>query len=356
MENEQREFQIDRLTLKRLRTQYAMSIDKFAEKAGINISTAKKMSRGGRVTLTVIGLAAKVFGITNHHELLHPDELRALGVAPVISVPTKYVEAWEIENYLSPWERTANGLQFCVAKLRHRYLKEPTEPLARGKCYWLRHLPVGERERLEVELRRHPSICQRFAEHPNIAMNITATFVDDGGLWWVLDRWVEGPTLTEKLKNGRLEAVDLKTVMMGIGQGLLALHREKIVRRELSPRFVIVRAQDGCPVLTDFELAKLLDGKTVAPKDGWHDDPYRAIEVAGDAPIDQRADVFSWGRIFVEAATGELSAKGEEAKHIQPLTIPETLKQMVVKCVAKPRSDRPAGMEAVLDALKRWTP
>ena len=91
----------------------------------------------------------------------------------------------------------------------------------------------------------------------------------------------------------------LQVVMTGIACGLKALHRAGIIRRELSPRFVLLREADDRPILMDLELAKLSEGvPTVSPQE-WPEDPYRAIEVGGDAPIDARADLYSWGRIFV---------------------------------------------------------
>ena len=357
MEKEQREFRVDRLMVRRLRLQRGWNIDTFSEEAGINIGTAKKLCRGGPVSVTIIHLAAKAFGIVDHLVLLHPDELRNLGVDPGNQVSIKHVQEWEIGPYLAAWEKTANGLQFCVAKLQHRHLRAR---FARGKCYWLRHLTVSERDRMETQLHRHPEICEKIRGHPNIAENITATFVEEGGLWWVLDQWVDGPTLAEQLRAGPLEGAHLKMAMVGIAEGLHALHKAKIIRRELSPRFVILQGKDPCPVLTDFELAKLLGGKTVAPKDGWQDDPYRAIEVAGDRAgdlaVDERADIYSWGRIFVEAATGSLATKGDEAEHMMETAVPSAVKEIVLRCVAKPRSSRPGRIDEVLKILKRWTP
>ena len=277
--------------MRRLRVQFALTVEEFEARAEMDTNTAKKLFRGQKVSLYTLKRAAKVFGITNHQELLHPDELAALGVDPTIAISAKGVLEWDLLNYLSDFEKTANGFQYCVAKFQHRYRKTR---FARGKCYWLQHLPVSDRNRLEENL-------------------------------------------------------------TGIAEGLKALHQEKIIRRELSPRFVIVRNEDHQPILTDFELAKLLEGKTVRPKDGWQDDPYRAIEVAGEGTIDERADVYSWGRIFVEAATGQLPTKGTESDHLTHAAIPDALKKLVLRCVAKPRSDRPDGMDEILKALKRWS-
>jgi serine/threonine protein kinase len=353
VEKEQREFRVDPLKLRRLRVQFGLTIEKFWEAAIMDSGTAKKLFKGGPASLTTIVKAAKVFGIVNHLELLHPDELLALGVDPDVPQSPRQVLEWEEEPLrLTAWERTANGLQYQVAKLRHRFLKDR---FARGKCYELRHLPSAERRKLEEQLIRHPSVCERLRKHPNIAENLSAAFVEQGGLWWVLDRFEEGPTLKERLQEGPLELSDLKKVMLGIAEGLQALHGAKIIRRELAPRFIILRAKDGSPVLTDFELAKLLEGRpTVAPKGGWPDDPYRAAEVAGEGTVDERADVYSWGRIFTEAAVGSLPAKGQEIKVLKKAELPDSIRELVQRTVALPRSDRPKGLDEILKAMRRW--
>ena len=143
--------------------------------------------------------------------------------------------------------------------------------------------------------------------------------------------------------------------MLGIANGLRAMHEAKIIRRELAPRFIILRAKDGSPVLTDFELAKLLEGRpTVAPKGGWPDDPYRAAEVSGDGTVDERADAYSWGRIFTEVVLGSLPAKGQERTAFQKANLPASVREIVLRSVALPRSDRPSNMDELLKTVRQW--
>jgi serine/threonine protein kinase len=349
---EQREFRGNPLTLKRLRVQFGLTIEMFCRKAQIDKGTAQKLFRGDAVHLRTISEAAKVFSITNHLELLHPDELLGLGVDPDTSPSPKQVQEWKVEAYLTSWERTANGLQYQVARLRHRLLMDR---FARGKCYELRHLAVPERRRLEEHLRRHAEVCTRIGKHPNIAENLDATVLELGGLWWVLDRWEEGQTLEARLKDGPMDLSDLKKIMLGIAEGLHALHKEKIVRRELSPRFILLREKDRSPVLTDFELAKLLEGKrTVRPEGGWPEDPYLALEVTGDSPVDARADIYSWGRVFAHAATGTLPATGEEGAALKHAGISTGLRELVERCVSKSPRNRPGEMTEIVKSMRRW--
>lgn len=352
MEREKRNYRTDELKLRRLRAQFAFSIEQFCGKSGLDKATARKLFKGEPVILSTLAVAAKVFGITNHLELLHPDELMALGVDPAATAPGETVQEWLVEARLSPWEKTANGLQYQLARLRHRFLPGRS---ARGKCYELRHLAVAERRRLEDHLRRHPEVCARFKDHAHLATNLTATFVENGGLWWVLDEFEEGVTLAERLTEGPLEGASLKTVVTGIAAGLDALHRQQVVRRELSPRFVTLRKKDLSPVLTDFELAKLLDGApTVSPAGGWPDDPYLAAEVVSRGTVDGRADLYSWGRVFVHCLLGRLPEPGADADAVRAAALPAAVRSVLVACLALPKGDRPAGTADVLKAIKKW--
>ena len=264
MELEQREFRADPLKLKRLRVAAGLTVKEFTELSGLDRTTVAKILRGDPVFLKSLALAGQqVFQIDSPLELLHPEELRMLGVQTEVPSPGQVLE-WEIDEYLTGWQETSNGLQYQLVRLRHRYLKNR---LARGKCYELRHLAAADKERLEGHLVRHVEVCERVGAHPNIVKNLTAA--DVGGLWWVLDGWEEGTTLATRLEDGPLGEYALRVVMTGIARGLKALHGAKIIRRELSPRFVLLRESDDRPILMDLELAKLGEGvPTVSPRNG----------------------------------------------------------------------------------------
>lgn len=348
MDLEQREFRADPLKLKRLRVAAGLTVQDFAKAADLDRTTVAKILRGDPVFLKSIKLAAeRVFGIDSPLELLHPDELQALGVTTEVPSPNQVLE-WEIVEYLSGWQKTSNGLQYQRLRLKHRFLENR---LSRGKCYELRHLSTADRDRLDEHLRRHVEVSEQVGSHPNIAENLTAAWI--GGTWWVLDRWVAGETLTDRLSKGPLGDYELQVVATGIARGLKALHAAGIIRRELTPDSVLLQEKDDRPILTDLELSKLTERLTTVSPEEWPDDPYRAVEVSGDTPIDVRADVYSWGRIFVHAATGRLPERGQE--QLADERIPDSLRETVLQCVAVPRSQRPNNMNAVLAALKAWS-
>jgi len=349
MDTEQREFRADALKLKRLRVAAGMTVADFAKSTGLDRTTAGKILRGQPVFLKSLAIAGKeAFGIDNPMDLLHPDELSAMGMLPNENKPGHVLE-WEVVEYLSEWEKTANGLQYQLAKLRHRYL----DRLARGKCYELRHLPSAEKQQLEEHLRRHADVCERIGPHPNIASNLTAAWC--GGYWWVIDRWEDGGTLNRRLAGEALSEYELKFIGSGVAEGLKALHAEGIIRRELSPKFILLRESSDRPVLTDFELAKLLESKPTVSPDEWPEDPYRAAEVTGDAAIDARADIYSWGRVFVHGACGELPERGSEPGALEKAHVPDSLKKLLSDCVRLPRSKRPKSIDHILRVLEDLT-
>ena len=347
-QREQRNYRADPQVMRRLRVASGMSVKSFSSAADIDRVTARKVLAGDPIFLETLKRAVEnAFGIEDVTEVLHPDELTALGVISETRSANDILE-WTIEKYLTGWTTTSNGLQFQTARLAHRFLEGR---LARGKCYELRHLSDSDRERINENLKRHIEVCDRIDEHPNVARSITAAVVND--LWWVIDRWVDGETVQRRLQDGPFSEYELQNIMRGIARGLVALHEGGIIRRELNPSSIILRQSNDAPVLTDMELAKIISGKpTVSPSE-WPDDPYRAPEVAGSSTIDESVDVYSWGRIFVHAALGQLPERGAECLDVVK-EIPDLVKKQVALAVTPMPSGRKTDFDAILSAMETW--
>ena len=96
--------------------------------------------------------------------------------------------------------------------------------------------------------------------NPQIVVNLTSTPVANDEGWWVIDAWVGEKTLADYLRAASWPRERLPRLLLEIARGLEALHNAGIVFRELAPSRVLISDKDGGAVLTDFELAKLLDG------------------------------------------------------------------------------------------------
>lgn len=358
---DRRYVRLDPRKLDYLRLKLGWNLDELFSRAAAGAApldkrTVKAIVNGEPAFLNSAKAVATLVGAENLIAVLHPDLLRELTPPSSWDDPLEFfatVGEWDVEGPLEGEQQTSNGLHYDIWKVRHRHVPDR---LGRAKCYDLSQLSSKDRTRSRTHLTRHSEVCDRVGAHPHMARNLSTTEWEHGGLWWVIDEWVEGEKLSHLLDSQRLPLAVMPNLLRQIAAALQAMHAADIVRRELSPRFVLVRQADHSAVLTDFELSKLLDGApTVSPQESWPDDDYRAIEVDSSEVVDARADVYSWGRILVHAACGELPAKGQEAAALAKTKLPPAVRRVAMSCVALPRSDRPDSMAKVIAAIKNWT-
>lgn len=317
------------------------------ERAGLSRNTVLSAFRGDGVFPHSALRIAQALGCEDPSVLLlrSPDGGGATGVTR-----TRVGDEWQVKEYLGSWFRASNGLRFRVCRLRHEFVDERQ---GRGKSYDLGSLATRKREDLRAHLLRHPRVCERIGPHDHVSENLSTFPGQNEDYWWVIDRWVGGTSLEDRLQHGPFPTERLARLMHEIALGLDALHAANVVFRELAPSRVIMAADDQRVVLTDFELAKLLDtGPTVSTT--WPDDPYRAPEVE-DAMASERSDLYSWARVLLRAASGkELPPEGEDGDALTRLGLPKGVWRIAMDCLAPGPSDRPKSVKQVLRATSRW--
>jgi serine/threonine protein kinase len=132
---------------------------------------------------------------------------------------------------------------------------------------------------------------------------------------------------------------------------LNSLHAQKIVRRELSPDFIIFQPALNRVVMTEFELAKLHDGSPTVSTESWPSDEYRAPE-ASSSDVDIRVDIFSWSKITIELLLGRLPADGREFEALQKAKVAKPLSTLLLNCISVSRRLRPNNFDEIFDKLK----
>ena len=218
------------------------------------------------------------------------------------------------------------------------------------------------RERFEREAR---SIAK--LNHPHIC-----TLYDIGrqdGTNFLVMEYLEGETLSARLKKGPLPLDQVLRYAVEISDALDKAHRAGITHRDIKPANVIVTPMGGTTgtKLLDFGLAKLKQevAKATIPASEMPTVPgeltehgtllgtlhYMAPEqVEGKVnEIDARTDIFAFGALVYEMATGKKTFPGETQASViakilevdpppmsslQPMT-PPTLHRVVKKCLAK---------------------
>ena len=329
------------------RMQYCrLSKSELVAATGLDDRTVGKAISGERCQAVTACLIARVLGLPRHEDLMPGED--GEGLTTDEQATRRTFGEWIVLDVLSAWEWTSNRLQYEVCKMQHRHVPES---FGRGKCYNLRYMSDDERSEAENRLVRHPAVCDRMGTHAAFPRNKRADY-EGKDYFWIIDAWEEGPSLSEILNRGPLEPGRLRQLMCELAEGLRVLHENEIIRRELTPEFIILRASDHSVLLTDLELAKLLDGSPTVSRD-WKVNPYVAPEVFS-GKVDKRADLFSWGQILYHASAGKAPPKLPGTSLFDSLDLPRSVKEMAKSCVSISPSMRPRSFRKVVKAIRNW--
>jgi hypothetical protein len=204
--------------------------------------------------------------------------------------------------------------------------------------------------------------------HPAIATIFALEETDDG--LCIVSELVRGRTLREELRDGPLPALRLMATLVDIASALEAAHAMSIVHRDLKPENVI-RRSDGQIKVLDFGLARwepqadtpsmtrLTEAGAAVGTPG-----YMAPEQLSGGEADARADIFSFGVLAWELATGEHPFGTDhaavltrmagliEGRTALPGNAPPGLDRIVLRCLRASPAERYQSSSALLADLR----
>lgn len=142
--------------------------------------------------------------------------------------------------------------------------------------------------------------------HPNI-LTIYESGEEDS-IKFIASEFVEGETLTERLRSGPLSVGTALDIAVQMAEALLAAHGAAVVHRDIKPDNIMIRP-DGVVKLLDFGIAKLseplrMTGPGTAPGIIIGTPNYLSPEQARGKSVDSRSDIFSFGLVLYEMFTG----------------------------------------------------
>ncbi len=202
--------------------------------------------------------------------------------------------------------------------------------------------------------------------HPNIAAVYEIDEAD--GVIFIAMELVEGQTLRSLLETGVPPLKKALRMAAEMAEALGSAHEANIVHRDLKPENVMIRP-DGHVKILDFGLAKLRENATDSPETTRMETlsaemtregrilgtaAYMSPEQARAQPVDFRSDLFSFGIVLYEMATGRSPFHGpsvtdtlssivrDQPPPLAQITpgIPEELARIVSKCLEKDPDER----------------
>jgi len=206
----------------------------------------------------------------------------------------------------------------------------------------------GMRERF-----RREAIISRSLDHPNIVrvFDFDCTY---SGEYFITMELVRGHPLSRTIRKSE-SGIPLDELAPSLKQILAALtsaHNLSVVHRDLKPANIL-QTEHGRIKVTDFGLARAAGFDTSLSTTGecLGTPSYMSPEQIRGEELDGRCDLYSFGILAYEAATGELPFPGDTwytvaEQHLRspvpemPTSIPEWYRRMVSKCLAKFPADR----------------
>jgi tRNA A-37 threonylcarbamoyl transferase component Bud32 len=224
-----------------------------------------------------------------------------------------------------------------------------------------------QREAAAIAKLRHSNIVQVY------------DFGIEGPIHYMVMEYIAGETLKTRIRTARsmqerLPPDEILAVLRGVAAALDYAHARDIIHRDIKPANIMLRIEDEAvvnlpftPVLTDFGIAKIMEGvqftgtgMTIGTPD------YMAPEQGGKQPITYHADLYSLGIILYEMLAGELPFTADTPvavllKHMSdsppPLgmrapDLPPALDEILERALAKNPEDRYPSGAALVQAVE----
>ncbi|BAZ04229.1 protein kinase domain-containing protein [Calothrix sp. NIES-3974] len=195
------------------------------------------------------------------------------------------------------------------------FLAEDTQMPSRRRCVVKLLKPITNNPQIyqlvQERFGREAAILEELGGKNEQIPNLYAYFESDGQ-FYLVQEWIEGVTLSKLVRDqGILNEDQVREILVQILPVLEYVHQQHIIHRDIKPDNIILRKQDGKPVLIDFGAVRESMG-TVVNSQG---NPTSSIVIGtpGYMPSEQAAgrpiyssDLYSLGMTAIYLLTGKI--------------------------------------------------
>jgi serine/threonine protein kinase len=232
-------------------------------------------------------------------------------------------------------------------------------------------------------LQREVEIVNKMPHHQNVA-RYDSCHRFDMGMVGTMDfavlKYYENGNFEQFLKKHQLSDLETEQVIRGILEGIVFLHKNRIIHRDLKSQNILIDREDGIwvPKITDFGLSRqVTQDSTGTNSVVGISFAYAAPEQIQNRPIQQNVDLWAAGVIIYRMIAGELpfksSEKTEDRDNTQSQmelcrkithgelptklkTLPEPYKRLISNCLVVDTKKRVQQAEDLLHLLDTYTP
>ncbi|MEO8295536.1 MAG: serine/threonine-protein kinase, partial [Gemmatimonadota bacterium] len=168
-------------------------------------------------------------------------------------------------------------------------------------------------------------------QHPNIVPVFRVG--ESAGFAFFAMGYVEGESLADKLaRDGRLDPGEASRIASQVAAALAAAHRRGIIHRDVKPQNIMLEAESGRALVTDFGIA----GVAASADTGATEDPDRLTglgmvmgtprymspeQAAGDRDLTPAADMYSLGIVIYEMLTGSYPYRDQDSRGARAMMV-----------------------------------
>jgi serine/threonine-protein kinase len=252
----------------------------------------------------------------------------------------------------------------------HTFLAEDTHMPSRRHCVIKQLKPIARPDQYQLvkeRFEREAFILEKLGDSSDQIPKLYAFFIEEG-LFYIVQEWIEGLTLTQlrqqKLNEAYIEENIVRKIVVNLLTVLSHIHARNVIHRDIKPDNVIIRQRDNKLILIDFGVVKEVarvdalgnpTSSIIAGTSG-----YMSLEQAAGKPA-FASDIYSVGMTAIYLRTGKnpltmidpLNGEMEWDKHDRNLS--REFAAIIGKAIEPLVRDRYKTTREMLEAIKKLT-